>query len=318
MALLQECGVERMASDDPENQSNQKLQLKRILNKSEELTHERLLTVCRSNGSAVYPKMRIADVIAVERGGLSREETRFGLQAHFDFVAVDDEQQPLFVVEFDGPSHSSAVQKNRDKKKERLCRLAALPMLRVDSHYLVKHRHMDLLTWFVEVWYTQRAFDDAQGKGLVAWDEGFDPFSVASISSMPEPWPLWLSRAAIDFVRTLHKKGAVIDPIPCYAIGKDEQGSYRGIAWLRLTEKTAILAASTLRSQLFDVDVGEALEQLVVLELHERLRRTISGTFAPQSAVVVERAVTSFRQALEPRRSATVGNFGGFGIRWGL
>jgi hypothetical protein len=88
--------------------------MKRILNRPEETTHERLRAVCVGWNARVYAKLRVADVLPVEGSGISDVEFAFALRSHFDFVVTDNDHTPLFAVEFDGPVHEEdAAQRRR-------------------------------------------------------------------------------------------------------------------------------------------------------------------------------------------------------------
>lgn len=110
--------------------------LKKILNFHEEVTHKRLREICAQYGACVYTKIRFADIIPIEKSGISDSEYRFALQSHFDFVVSDSKHTPLFAVEFDGQTHNKAEQKARDKVKDNLCSQFAFPILRINSKYL--------------------------------------------------------------------------------------------------------------------------------------------------------------------------------------
>jgi hypothetical protein len=73
-------------------------ELKKLLNKPEEATHIRLKEVCEKNCTAVFAKVRVADILPIERSRLQSEKFRYALQAHFDFIVADDNHNPLFAV----------------------------------------------------------------------------------------------------------------------------------------------------------------------------------------------------------------------------
>ena len=80
--------------------------LKRLLNLPESVTDQRLREVCDDFNAKVYAKVRVADVLPIERSGIDNGHYRYALQAHFDFVVTDSADQSLFAVEFDGSGHS--------------------------------------------------------------------------------------------------------------------------------------------------------------------------------------------------------------------
>jgi hypothetical protein len=170
--------------------------LKKILNSYEALTDERLQEVCTRNDARVFSKVRLADVFSIERSGISNEEYRFALQAHFDFLVTDTKSQPLFAVEYDGNLHATAEQQARDRVKDLLCERFGLPILRINSDYLWRHyRGMDLLTWFIEVWFAWQWYQEAQAAGEVPWDEVFSPWAIVSIPGNDRQFPLWFISA---------------------------------------------------------------------------------------------------------------------------
>ena len=91
--------------------------LKKILNQPEEATYRVLQQLAEEYNYSVHIKMRLGDVFPIEGSGIADELYGFALRAHFDFVVSDKNHDPLFAVEFDGPSHRKDDQRERDKKK---------------------------------------------------------------------------------------------------------------------------------------------------------------------------------------------------------
>lgn len=169
-------------------------ELKRILNLHEEATYLGLREVCEAYGSHVYPKVRVADVLKIEGSGIADDLYRYALQSHFDFVVTNSDHGPVFAVEFDGPTHQSEGQKAGDEKKNGLCARFNFPLLRVTASYFgKKYRDMDLLTWFVVVWFAQKWFEKAQESGQIPYDEPFMPQAILNIQEQSKQFPLWLS-----------------------------------------------------------------------------------------------------------------------------
>jgi hypothetical protein len=139
---------------------------KRLLTQAEEATNDILKPLCEKWGAHAFIKVRVADVLPIENSGIDDSAFRFALQSHFDFVVADADIRPLFAVEFDGNTHTSDVQQQRDGQKNQLCERFAFPLLRINSRYLVsKYRQMDVLTWFVSYWFAARMIDDAYEQG---------------------------------------------------------------------------------------------------------------------------------------------------------
>lgn len=268
-----------------------------LVNRAEVTTYSRLQRACSLWDANVSEKPRMADVLPIERSGTRRQLYTFALQAHFDFVVRTGPcHKALFAVEFDGEWHrSDEQQRRRDAKKDSLCEQLEFPLLRIGSAYLhPRNRRMDMLTWLVEVWFMQRAFDDAQEEGTVAWDEGFSP-SLVSRSDYPnESHPFWLSADIREKISVLHEKGRVLHCAPAFAVGRDQQQNHYAIAYALLTAERGVIAGAKVRRQNFDVPIEDLLEDLALLELDERLDSALRGG-PTRSWTEMERRCLGFR-----------------------
>lgn len=135
-------------------------------------------------GVRVFSKVRVTDVLDLDRSGLTNEQYRYGLQAHFDFVIADHEDtKGQFAVEFDEPHHLTDRKTiHRDRLKVQLCDRFEFPLIRIGSSYLRRERRFTLIGYAVEVWHLERAFHEAQEGGQIPWDEPFNPALVVSDS----------------------------------------------------------------------------------------------------------------------------------------
>lgn len=151
-----------------------------FVNKYEEITNDILSSKCIEHGAHVFPKVRLADVFNVKFGSTEKNLFNYALKSHFDFIVYDKEFMPLFAVEVDGKYHfKDKRQIKNDKIKDDLCEKYMLPLLRINSNYLVeKFRNTCLLDWLVDIWFLREAFFAAQDNGIVPEDEIFDPYSV--------------------------------------------------------------------------------------------------------------------------------------------
>jgi hypothetical protein len=249
-----------------------------LLNKYEEVTYTALQRVCESNGARVFPKVRVGDVFALEGSGVSAAMFSYALRAHFDFLVTDSDYQPLFSVEFDGPLHkTSAVQRERDRLKEELCDRFYHGLLRVNSLYLTKqYRGLDLLTYFVEAWFLEQAFSDAQRSGQVPYDEPFDMTSIYSNGSESGvKWPYWLSLDIQHSFKELHKVGKTGQMVPSHYVGIDPLGNYRCLSWLVVDAARVLQVKTGMRAQRFPaVSESELLSMLAMFDLYEGFQRT--------------------------------------------
>jgi hypothetical protein len=284
------------------------MHVKRLLNKSEEVTNERLCEVCAKYGAHISPKIRVADILPVENSGIDDSHYEYALKSHFDFVVSDEAHFPVFAVEFDGPVHGDDVQRARDEKKNRLCERFEFPLLRVNANYLEKeYRGMTLLTWFVEVWYAKQAFDAAQENGQIPLDEPFMPWGMAGIPERKNTFPLWLSANVRLKIQEYRLNGRVLDMMPSLLIGMDGNGNYRAIAFLRIDEETGVFTKTGMRTQRFPVAESEALDEIVVCELYEALKETLNGDRDPTSRAKIEEGIREFEGAVSIVRAAYCG-----------
>lgn len=283
-------------------------QFKKILNLSEEATDLRLRKACEPRGASVYPKVRVADVLPIEGSGIEPEQYEFALKAHFDFVVSDSEHNPQFAVEFDGPGHRTTEQRTKDTVKDDLCKRFNLPLLRINFNYLPKkYRQMDLLSWFIEVWFLGREFAEAQEKGKVTYDEPFIPGSFLALSGRGQQFPLWLSLDARAEIWKLHLAGKCHQDTPSSAIARDSGGNYRAIAYILVSPDCGVLAETGMRSQLFPIPISEALEDIVVLELFEKLKNALKGRGELLPMTVIEARCKTFRSHYKVLAASTCG-----------
>ncbi len=273
--------------------------MKKLLNFHEEATHQRLQEVCEQNGSRVFAKVRLADVLPIEESGITAEDYRFALQSHFDFVVTDSSNSTLFAVEFDGPSHETEEQVRRDSVKNRLCERFRLPLLRVNANYLFKKYHrMDVLTWLIESWFMEQDFNAQQEAGNIPYDEAFDPFMVIADPTKEGPFPYWLAREQQIKIHNLFDAGHIKNPIPSHMIARDEKGNYHAIAWIYVTDHRGVYVESGMRSQLFTpVLILGILEEILIIELYERLVRVLKGEQEPLLSWEIKLRLQQFKQS---------------------
>jgi hypothetical protein len=258
------------------------MNVKRLIKRSEEQTMVELNSIVSPYGLHVNTKIRIADIISIEGSGISKELYTYALMAHFDFLVTDETYIPQFAVEFDGPSHDAADARILDAKKDELCRVFDFPLLRVKINYLPKkYNSLSLLEWIIDVYYLQKAFDEAQEKGQVPYDEPFDPLLIISfgVDGDTRRFPSWISRKAAIAIQNHHKHGRVALFGTSGFIGEDSGGNIRGIEYLKVNDTHGIVITSGMRSQLFPINFTDLLRELLLILVHEKLEEfLISGT----------------------------------------
>ncbi|MCE2574036.1 DUF2726 domain-containing protein [Komagataeibacter sp. FNDCR2] len=284
------------------------IKLKKILNYPEEATYRELQKLSTEYGYNVHVKIRLADVLPIEGSGIDHAHYSFALKSHFDFLICNTEQDPIFAVEFDGPSHKGPVQISRDKKKDALTKHFELPLLRIKtSHLLKKYNKASLLRWIISSWELQREFNAAQERGEIPIDEDFDPIMVwHSGKTLEEVHPHWLALQPRLHIDRLYKEGRLPVRNTCAVTFTDEQGHSRGIEWIDVSPGQVICVESAMREQQFPLYLGDLFREILTVLLHEKLMIFLStgvGTVAPE-------AVSARLQEMRSRYSFS-GSFGG-------
>jgi len=182
--------------------------LKKILNHSEEAAFDELGFLAKDFGYRIYVKVRLADVFPIEKSGIDDADYGFALKSHFDFIATNQTHDPIFAVEFDGPSHQKSEQRARDHRKDTLCERFDLPLLRINTNHLLRsYNKASLLRWIISAWELQKSFNEAQAAGHIPNDEDFDPiFLWHPGSTIEEKHPHWIGLKARLHISELHKQ----------------------------------------------------------------------------------------------------------------
>ena len=124
---------------------------KNLLNTSEFKTISELKESLSGTGYSVYPEIQLNNILSIEADdSLTKKEKQALNTASFDFVIFNSENMPEFAVEFDGPCHSKYQKKKEaDFRKNKLCSLASLPLLRIDDSFLTKYEGLSFLNFVV-------------------------------------------------------------------------------------------------------------------------------------------------------------------------
>ena len=249
----------------------------RLVNRYEEIAHGEIKAAADRWGLAVYPKVRVADVVDLDAVGAVGELKRFGLQAHFDFVICRDQWEPIYAIEFDGRQHASGVQRLRDEKKDDLCRRSDFPILRINSRYLSKaFGSLSLVAWIMDVYEMQEEFYRMQAQGALPPDEPFDPFFIMG-GPGEEAFPYWFSAKPRLRLQRLHEQGRIIDPSSSGFIGYGPNEVMRGMEYIRVTESTGVYVESAMRPQQFPILLSDLLDEILSVQLVEEVLRWVRG-----------------------------------------
>ena len=127
------------------------MKVKRISNTSERITYNELKKGLMGTDNVIFGKLPIRDVI--DNGiysKLRQSDKKLFNTSHFDFVITDNNHNPLFAVEFDGPHHE--IYKNtikRDIRKNRICQIAEFPLIRITDVELEQYDSISILHFMI-------------------------------------------------------------------------------------------------------------------------------------------------------------------------
>lgn len=279
-------------------------------------THRILEAAASKYGARVFAKVRLADVLYLDGSGITNDQYRYGLMAHFDFTVTDEDSQPLFAVEFDGRRH--AVDPNairRDVLKDAICEHFDFPLLRIGDEYFRRIGRFVLLGWLAEVWFLEDGFTQAQERGEIPADEVFDygfilglayrdQGRLVELTDLPIPEQLRLmkehqgnllptqpynpfgpSRAYI--VRSF-EQGACRAPSPEHLSGTDPAGFRVAVSILPVAGDRFIVGSARAKLGNFRaVAPTELAEELSVVEVAQQLRQFRDHGYAGSSAAEV-------------------------------
>jgi|SRR6185503_18062085 len=128
------------------------MKTKRLFNTSEYKTAGILRrALLQDREFPVCPELPLNKVIEEERGDdISKNERNTLNTASLDFVVYNRASLPQFAIEFDGPSHVMYEKKQQgDARKNRLCGLAGLPLLRIGDAFLNEYEKTSLLEFLI-------------------------------------------------------------------------------------------------------------------------------------------------------------------------
>ena len=232
------------------------------------------------HGAELHEKVRIADLIDIRK--LDRRELgTYALQAHFDFVLIDESQEAVVAIEFDGPGHN----RNNDHKKDSICLQADLPLFRVYGFEQVREiNSITLARYLVELVFYARVFLQMKMESTIPPDEPF------MLSGFLKPDAKHIFDSEFDFVananskltRALQKRGLADDTTPHLSIGRltlrapdgrlrsfisinSSKGPIVGTASLRVTLASPGFLADlgTIAAEIAEFAIGMAADDLI-------------------------------------------------------
>lgn len=252
--------------------------VKRLLNLPESETDRRLREVCEDFDAKVYAKVRLADVLSIERSGIHDDQYRYALQAHFDFVVTDTEDLPLLAVEFDGRGHDVPHAQARDAMKNALCEKFELPLLRINRRYLTaSYSNWDLLRWFCTVYFVSKAWEEDVAAGRIPPDDAvFDPMFV-SVRARSGMRSLELEGQARADLGRLFRSGDIPWHVPNFTLASGPDRTLRAIAWIMVSETDGVLVETAMQHHRLGNWVQFAVRGIALCMLVDRVQEALTG-----------------------------------------
>jgi len=143
--------------------------LRKFRNNSEQHVQQQIRAVIDQHDAELHEKVRVADIVGISKLN-QRTLGTYALQAHFDFVLIDENLEAVFVIEFDGPGHDTT----NDAKKDSICQQAGLPLFRIFGFQEVREINTITLTrYLVELVFYARIFQKMKFAGQIAPTEPF-------------------------------------------------------------------------------------------------------------------------------------------------
>lgn len=128
------------------------MQLKDFNNASEAMARRVVVRALEGTPYWVNVHTRLEDVIQPDDGD-DPADVRFLRNAHFDLtIHKESHRKALWAFEFDGPTHERPEQRRRDIRKNGICLLAGLPLLRINDTHLSVNEKQAVLEWHIKRW----------------------------------------------------------------------------------------------------------------------------------------------------------------------
>lgn len=235
---------------------------KRFMNDYEWCAFDILCGALSETDIAVYPKVRIADVVEINQSMISDELYTYALKAHFDFILIQKNKLVL-AIEYDGPWHAfkPSVIEN-DKLKAQICARFDIPLIRVDGHFLRPIADFRLLAWIIKVWLEKRYL-------LPEWSGADELFSY--LSNRRDLDPFCDQRCFV--VADLRDRFEVES-----LSGRDRLGFLVAAEILWLDEKTAIVGRGRCQPNRYLPVCEQSITQdFAIIDLYDKFRAFEKG-----------------------------------------
>lgn len=241
--------------------------LKKFRNRSEDQVQRQIRAAIERHGAELHEKVRLADLIDISKLD-HRNLGTYALQAHFDFVLIDEHQEAVAAIEFDGPGHDQS----NDSKKDSICQQAGLILIRIHGFEQVREINaITLAKYLVELVFHARVFLQWKDDGTIAHDE---PFMLSGFLKQDAKH---IFDSEFDFVvnangkltRALRKAGLYNDPLPHLSISRltvwEPDGHLRAFTCVNSTKGPIVGTAGlrvTLASPGFLAELGSVRAEI--------------------------------------------------------
>lgn len=304
--------------------------LKKLLNHTDEVATFGLSAATKRAGAAILVKVKAQDTLRLDTAGLSPEVVQFGSRALFDFVGIDHERTPLFVMQFESTSHMTDLPTAKEQHENELCRKLSLSLVRLHAlHLSKKHLSSDVAAMLLETFLvakgiipassaadkpraTRNVDPDASATGPLSMLTS-GPLSTSAtgpMSSIPssvatsERGPM--SGVLTDVrknIRRVYESGKCRSPIPSALIGVDLIGTHHAVGFLRVTDDTVACSRIALRAQGFPASVTELVEEILLHELYHELLDVIRGRGRSVTRAELGATISTFRMRYKIKSS---------------
>jgi hypothetical protein len=236
--------------------------LRKFRSRSEDKMQRQIRAAVERHGAEMHEKVRIADLIDIsqlDQRGLGS----YALQAHFDFVLIDVDQEAIAAIEFDGSGHDPS----NDLKKDLICQRANLPLIRVYGFEQVRQINaMTLIRYLVELVFHAKIFLQMQKEGKIRHDEPFmlSGFLKSDAKHVFDSEFNFVGNTSAKLTKALRKGELTADPFPHLSISRlmarsPDEGRLRAYISIN-SSKGPLIGSASLRVALpspgFLADIG--------------------------------------------------------------
>lgn len=296
--------------------------LKKLLNHADEVGTFGLSAAVKKAGAGILLKVKASDALRLDGAGLAPEIVQFGSRAVFEYVAVDQERTPLFVMQFESTAHLTDLPPAKEQHENELCRKLSLPLVRLHAQQLTKkHLSTDIVAMLLEIYLVAKGIIPAvsvpdkprASRNIDAeTSTATGPMSLGPMSVMPasvvnsERGPVSggpmssgpMSGGLLDArksIRRVYESGKCRSPIPSSLMGVDLIGTHHAVGFLRITDENVACSRLALRVQGFPASANELVEEILLHELYHELLDVIRGRCRSVTRAELGATIATFR-----------------------